>query len=218
TDDNVSRAEVNKGESLEQILNFGGSTSAQIVTTDRIILRGCTYSVGEDNTLDFTAEVDLGGGNWRPLTITSPTFPISGPASDSGLTIVLETPSAFRNFSRIRLTATGVGTGEDPAGWIQVDAVEIPNRDMDRTAIFAEDGSWYVIAGNGTSVNNNQQEPFTLNGALSQEELEEMTKWTDGSGREADWDQITYVYDSDLVTTPPPGLPPSVNLVSLKRK
>ncbi|GAG18714.1 unnamed protein product, partial [marine sediment metagenome] len=48
--------------------------------------------------------------------------------------------------------------------------------------------------------------------------LEEMTKWTDGPGREADWDQITYVYDSDLVTTPPPSLPPSVNLVSLKRK
>jgi len=219
TNGGVARAQVNIGESKEQILNFGGSTSRQIVTTDRIILRGCSYSVGQYNTLNLAVEVDLGGANWQSLTITSgPTFPINGPASNSGLTIVLETPSAFRNLSRIRLTATGVGTGEDPAGWIQVDAVEIPNRDMDRTAIFAENGSWYVIAGNGATVNNNQQEPFTLNVAISQEELEEMTKWTDGSGKEADWDQITYVYDSDLVTTPPPALPPSVNLVSLKRK
>ena len=219
-DANVSRAEVNKGEGLEQILNFGGSTSAQIVTTDRIILRDCAYLVGENNTLGFTAEVDLGGGNWQSLTITSPTFPIGGLA-DSGpapITIVLETPSIPLSFSRIRLTAIGGGAGDDPVGWIEVDAVEVPITDMDRTAIFAENGSWYVIAGNGASVNNNQQEPFSLNGALSQEELEKMTKWTDGSGGEADWDQITYVYDSDLVTTPPPALPPSVNLVSLKRK
>jgi len=225
TDGEVARAQVDTGgESSvkEQILNFGGGSSAQIVTTDRIILQGCNYEVHENKTLNFTAEVKLlEGGDWQPLTITSippfPTFPISGPDSGYG-TIVLETPPTFRSFSRIRLTAIGGDTGDDPAGWIQVDAVEVPITDMDRMAIFAENGSWYLIAGYGASENNDQQEPFTLNGALSQEELEEMTKWTDGSGREADWDQISYVYDSDLVTTPPPALPPSVNLVSLRRK
>ena len=217
TDGQTAQAEVDIGESNEQILNFGGGASPQIVTTDRIILRDCEYSVGVDNYINLAAEVDLGEGNWQSLTITPLTFPIYGP--DSGTTTIeLETPSAFRSFSRIKLTATGAGTGTDPAGWIKVDAVEIPIRDMDRMAIFAENGSWYVIPGNGASVNNNQQELFTLNVAIAQEELEEMTKWTDGSGREADWDQVTYVYDSDLVTTPPPALPPSVNLVSLKRK
>jgi len=223
TDDvGFAQAQVNIGESKEQILNFGDSTSAQIVTTDRIILRGCGYDVYTDNTMDLSVEVDLGDDGWQSVSfISGPSFPISGPASDSGLTIVLETPSAFRNFSRIRLTARGGEipgeTGMDPAGWIKVDAVEIPIRDMDRMAIFAENGSWYVIPGNGASAYNDQQEPFTLGGALSQEELEDRTKWNDGSG-EADWSQITYVYDSDLATTPPPKLPPSINLVSLKRK
>jgi len=221
TNGQVAWAEVDILEIKQQTLNFGGSTSPQIVTTDRIILRGCEYSVGIGNTLDFTAEVDLGGGNWQLLT-SAPTFPIYGPAnSGPDLTIILETSSTPLSFSRIRLTARGGEipgeTGMDPAGWIKVDAVEIPIRDMDRMAIFAENGSWYVIPGNGASAYNDQQEPFTLGGALSQEELEDRTKWNDGSG-EADWSQITYVYDSDLATTPPPNLPPSVNLVSLKRK
>lgn len=221
TDTSASRAEVNEGETLGQVLNFGGESTPLVLTTNRIILRGCNYEVYENKTLGFTAEVKLEEGDWQSLTITSippfPTFPINGPDSGSG-TMVLETPSTPLSFSRIRLTATGEGTGTELAGWIEVDAVEIPIANMDKMAIFAENGSWYVIAGNGASGNNDQQELFTLNGALSQEKLEDMTKWTDGSGGEADWDQITYVYDSDLVTTPPPGLPPSVNLVSLKRK
>ncbi|GAI56438.1 unnamed protein product, partial [marine sediment metagenome] len=51
TDGGVAQVQINIGERKEQILNFGGSISAQIVTTDRIILRGCAYSVGEDNIL-----------------------------------------------------------------------------------------------------------------------------------------------------------------------
>jgi len=218
TDANVSRAEINKGESLEQILNFGGGTCAQIVTTDRFILRGCNYEVYKDNFLNFTAEVDLGGENWQSLTINSvPAFPIIGPASGSA-TIVLETPSTPLSFSRIRLTATGDGTGADPVGWVQVDAIEVPITNIDRMAIFAENGSWYIIAGNGASANNDQQESFTLNLAISEQNFEDKSKWdgTDPGLQEATWNDITYMHDSTLAFNP--ALPPSVNLVSLKRK
>jgi len=225
TDGQAGQAEVDIGENKEQVLNFGGSTSAQIVTTDRIILQGCDYWVGANNTLDFTAQVDLEGENWEELTITfGPSFPISAPENEplsgSNLTIILETPSTFRNFSRIRLTATGGGTGTEPAGWIEVDAIEVPITNMDRLAIFAENGSWYVIAGNGASENNDQQEPFTLNVALSEQNFEDMSKWdgTDPLLREATWNDITYTYDSGLKSNSPPSLPPSVNLVSLTRK
>jgi len=220
-DGGAARAQVNIGEIKQQILNFGGSTSSQIVTTDCIILRGCNYEVHEDNFLNFTAEVDLGGENWQPLTVISvPTFPIYGPAGPNPITITLETPSTPLSFSRIRLTATGGGTGTEPAGWIEVDAIEVPITNMDRLAIFAENGSWYVIAGNGASVNNNQQEPFTLNVAISEQNFEDMSKWdgTDLLLQEATWNDITYTYDSSLQSNSPPGLPPSVNLVSLKRK
>ena len=219
TDGQVAQAQVNIGESKEQILNLGGGTSRQIVTTDRIVLRGCEYDVYADNTLSLSVEVDLGDGDWRSASFVSgPPFPINGPASGSDPAIVFATPSDFRNFSRIKLTVTGGGTGSNPAGSIAVDGVEVPIADMNRTAVFAENGSWYVIPGNGTSPYNDQQEPFTIRGALSQEELEETDKWNDGSpGGEADWDRITYIYDSDLVTTPL-AFPPSVNLVSLKRK
>jgi len=218
TDGENARAQVNIGESKEQILNFGGSTSAQIVTTNQIILRGCAYWVGEDNTLNFSAEVDLGGENWQPLTITAgPTFPINGP-DDSGpdpLTITLEVPSNFRNFSRIKLTLTGGGTGTEPAGWIEIDAVEILITGINKTVIFAENGSWYVIAGNGASANNDQQESFTLNVALSEKNLEDMSKWNGSNPQEATWDKIIYTYDSSIASTL--ALPPSVNLISLRR-
>ena len=222
SDVGVARAEVSKegGDSIKfQILNFGGGTTAQMVTADNIVLRGCAYSVSKDNTLDFAAEVDLGGENWRPLTIAAgPTFPINGLASDSYLTIVLEMPTDFRSFSRLRLTATGGGTGDDPAGWIEVNAVEVPIADMDEIAVFAENGSWYVISGNGASVNNDQQEPFTLNVAISEQNFEDMSKWDGTNPLEATWNDITYTYDSSLKSNPPPSLPPSVSLVSLKRK
>jgi len=223
-DEHIARAVVNIGEIKQQVLNFGGSSTRVLVTTNQIILRGCTYSVGENNTLSFAAEVDLEGDNWQSLTIESPTFPINGPA-DSGpdpIIIVLEMPSASTplSFSRIKLTATGGGAGDDPAGWIEVDAVEVPITDMDRTAIFAENGSWYVIAGNGASTDNDQQESFTLNVAISEQNFEDMSKW-DGTHpllQEATWDDITYIHDSSLKINSPPSLPPSVNLVSLKRK
>lgn len=220
TDTGFARAQVNIGESEEQILDFGGSTFRQIVTTDRIILRGCAYEVFTDKTLDLSVDVDLGDGDWQPTSFVSgPAFPIYGPPPGSSSEVVFETPSTFRSFSRIKLTATGGGTGIDPAGWIEINAVEIPTRDMDGMAILAENGSWYLISGNGTSPNNDQQESFSLSVALSEQELEKMSKWNDGSGfGEADFNQIAYTFDADLVTVPPPALPPSVNLVSLKRK
>lgn len=223
TDANPSRAEVNEGEILRQVLNFGGESAPMVLTTNRITLRGCRYEVYENKTLNFTAEVKLKEGDWQSLTVNSiPIFPIDGPAGPDPdpITIVLETPSTPLSFSRIRLTATGSGIGEGPAGWIEVDAVEIPITDMDEIAIFAENGSWYVISGNGASENNDQQEPFTLNVAISEQNFEDMSKWdgTDPLLEEATWNDITYTYDSSLKSNPPPSLPPSVNLVSLKRK
>ncbi len=221
TDTSASRAEVNEGETLGQVLNFGGESTPLVLTTNRIILRGCNYEIYENKTLGFTAEVKLEEGDWQSLTIISippfPTFPISGPDSGSG-TIVLETPSTPLSFSRIRLTATGEGTGTELAGWIEVDAVEIPITNMDKMAIFAENGSWYLIAGNEALGNNDQQESFTLNVAISEQNFEDISKWdgTDPLLQEATWNDITYTHDSTLASNP--ALPPSVNLVSLKRK
>jgi hypothetical protein len=111
------------------------------------------------------------------------------------------------------------------------DAIEIPIYAVD-AALFTENGSIQVVSGGGIAQdasilpNNNSYQPDTYglktpddSGSYSQRlffwgTLTE-TEWT---GNIPGWGYIAYAYDDNLSLNPPPSLPPSVNLVSLKRK
>jgi len=111
------------------------------------------------------------------------------------------------------------------------DAIEVPIYAVD-TTLFTENGTLEVVTGGGVAQdesilpNNNAYEPDTYglkepsdSGSYSQRlffwgTLAE-TKWTESI---PGWGYIAYAYDDNLSLNPPPSLPPSVNLVSLKRK
>lgn len=112
------------------------------------------------------------------------------------------------------------------------DAIEVPIYAVD-AALFTENGSIQVVTGGGipqdASVlpNNNAYQPESTgelrtpsdSGSFSQRlffwgTLTE-TAWT---GTISGWQYIAYAYDDNLSSSPPPSLPPSVSLVSLKRK
>jgi len=86
---------------------------------------------------------------------------------------------------------------------VYFDAVEIPLTSINAVC-FAEDNSWAVISGNISGYS------FTVNGGIAENQFEESSNWF------TNWPSITYTHDSSIAS--PPALPPSVNLVSLKRK
>ena len=92
---------------------------------------------------------------------------------------------------------------------VYFDAVEVPlTVEALLTSInavcFAQDNSWAVISGNISGYS------FTVNGGVAENQFEQRSNWF------TNWPSIAYVHDSNIAS--PPGLPPSVNLVSLKRK
>ncbi len=111
------------------------------------------------------------------------------------------------------------------------DAIEIPIYAVD-AALFTENGTIQVVTGGGVNQvesilpNNNAYEPESTvprtpsdSGSYSQRlffwgTLAER-EWT---GSIPNWGYIAYAYDDNLSSFPPPSLPPSVSLVSLKRK
>jgi len=112
------------------------------------------------------------------------------------------------------------------------DAIEIPIYAVD-AALFSEDGSLEVVTGGGIDQegsilpNNNAYQPESTGGLKKPSDsgsyshrlffwgtLAE-TEWT---GNIPGWGYIAYAYDDNLSSSPPPSLPPSVSLVSLKRK
>ena len=86
---------------------------------------------------------------------------------------------------------------------VYFDAVEIPLSSINAVC-FAEDKSWAVISGNISGYS------FPVNGGIAENQFEQSSNWS------INWPSITYIHDSTLAS--PPSLPPSVNLVSLKRK
>jgi hypothetical protein len=83
------------------------------------------------------------------------------------------------------------------------DAVEVQLTEINAFC-FAQDNSWAVVSGNLSGY------PFIVNGAISENKLEHNSNWS------SNWPSITYTHDSTLPSNL--ALPPSVNLVSLKRK
>jgi len=113
------------------------------------------------------------------------------------------------------------------------DAIEVPIYAVD-AALFTEDGTLQVVTGGGVGQdesilpNNNAFQPESTgglrvpsdSGSYSQRlffwgTLTE-TEWT--GNNIPGWGYIAYAYDPNLSSSPPPSLPPSVSLVSLKRK
>ena len=141
------------------------------------------------------------------------------------------TPRTFR-WIRLNLQAHNkheTQTQEFDLSEERFDAVEIPLYGID-AALCAEEGSLKVVTGGGVNQedtilpNNDAYEPLDAgglktpggtNGRLFFWGTLAETEWT---GSVSGWDYLAYVYDPNLSSNPPPSLPPSVNLVSLKRK
>jgi len=142
-------------------------------------------------------------------------------------------PCAFR-WIRLNLKAHnehGTQAQEFDLSEERFDAMEVPIYAVD-AALFSEDGSVEVVTGGGIDQegsilpNNNAHQPDTDglrtpsdSGSYSQRlffwgTLAE-TEWTESI---PGWGYIAYAYDGNLSSSPPPSLPPSVSLVSLKRK
>jgi hypothetical protein len=89
---------------------------------------------------------------------------------------------------------------------VNFDAVEIPLTGINAVC-FAEDKSWAVISGN---VGQDASDEIAVSGGIAENQFEESSNWS------TNWPSITYTHDSSIAS--PPALPPSVNLVSLRRK
>jgi len=195
----------------------------RLVTGGRIVL--WNYEDGESEHIDTTLDLLLSrdAASWNTA--------IAGedPSEDYHIDF---TPQTFR---WIRLELHVTNGNSDPQyfnlGSEGFDAIEIPIYAVD-AALFAEEGSLKVVTGGGVVQvedilpNNNAYEPdaggpktpgdsgsfdrrLFFWGTLTE------TEWTESI---PNWGYIAYAYDSNLPSNPPPALPPSVNLVSLKRK
>jgi len=114
----------------------------------------------------------------------------------------------------------------------QLDAIEVALYGIN-ACLFAENDSLKVVTGgevdqdNSILPNNDAYKtcgtPSGTDGnltfwvTLAECFHEPIDEWT-GTGASSKWPNIVYTYDSALASNPPPHLPPSVNLVSLRRK
>jgi len=196
----------------------------RLVTGGRIIL--WDYQDGEksgkiDTTLDVLLSRDAADWN-TVLTDENP----------SGNHHLDFTPQTFR-WVRLELKVKNIHPNEQDfdLSTEYFDAIEVPIYAVD-AALFTEDGALEVVSGGGVAQdesilpNNNAYEPESTeprtpsdSGSYSQRlffwgTLTE-TEWTESI---PNWGYIAYAYDSNLRSNSPPNLPPSVNLVSLKRK
>jgi len=139
---------------------------------------------------------------------------LTTPILEEPIDFISEEAMTYR-FIKIHLVDQRESPGE---GWIspfQVDAIKISlggeggdgtynGRPLVNGAFYAQKQSWAVIPGNGDPY------PIVIGGCIAENKQEKTIKWSNWSG-------ISYRYDSNLLSNPPPHLPPSVNIVSLKR-
>ncbi|MFQ5822040.1 MAG: hypothetical protein ACE5I5_18800, partial [Candidatus Heimdallarchaeota archaeon] len=216
------------GPSIQrQVLDFGGGTNNvwQVVSANHIVLHGCSWTVTKD-TIQLRVEVSWDGSNWVEMVNESGSSPVLVASSDASGDIDAYIPSSSsyaRVFRYLRISLKGDGDADDDQGSLSIDSIEIILEGVEGgVAVFSEEENWAIIPGNGVNSSNNQPAglPLTFNGAFSEQRLEEKSKWdgtVSGDGQ-ADWPDTIYRYDSNLSSNSPPSFPPSVNLVSLKRK
>lgn len=143
-------------------------------------------------------------------------------------------PCTFR-WIRLNLEAHNKHTSQSQDFNLSVerfDAIEIPIYGID-AALCTEGGGLKVVTGGGVDQegtilpNNDAYKPLDTGGLKTPSDsgpterrlffwgtLAE-TEWT---GSISGWQYIAYAYDDNLSSNPPPSFPPSVNLVSLRRK
>lgn len=196
----------------------------KLMTGGRIVLWG--YEDGEGSQIDTTLDVLLSrdAASWDTILTDE------DPSGDYHLDF---TPQTFR-WVRLELQVKNNHSSQEQDFNLEsegFDAIEIPIYAVD-AAIFTQDGSLEVVTGGGIDQegsilpNNNAYQPESTeprtpsdSGSYSQRlffwgTLTE-TEWI---GSISNWGYIAYAYDDNLSSSPPPSLPPSVNLVSLKRK
>ncbi len=205
----------------------------RLVTGGRIVL--WNYEDGDGGQLETSLQVWVHrddppppySSNWDLEVLQFPDGDhISSPSHSIDFT-----PRTFR-WIRLNLQAHNkheTQTQEFDLSEERFNAVEIPLYGID-AALCAEEGSLKVVTGGGVNQedtilpNNDAYEPLDAgglktpggtNGRLFFWGTLAETEWT---GSVSGWDYLAYVYDPNLSSNPPPSLPPSVNLVSLKRK
>ncbi len=197
----------------------------RLITGGRIVL--WNYEEGGSGQIETKLDVFLSrdGTAWNTV--------LSGkdPSGDFHLDF---TPQTFR-WVRLELQVKNTHENQEQDFNLEsegFDAIEVPIYAVD-AALFSENGSLEVVTGGGVVQvedilpNNNAYEPESTgglkipgdSGSYSQRlffwgTLAE-TGWTESI---PGWGYIAYAYDSNLSSSPPPSLPPSVSLVSLKRK
>jgi len=202
----------------------------RLVTGGRIVLR--KYEKGGSPQVTTELDVRLSRQDLPPYYPANWDFAIISLDPPDGNYHIDFTPRTFR---WIRLELHVTNTNPNPRDFDLssegFDAIEVPIYGID-AALFTEDGTLQVVTGGGVAQdenilpNNNAYQPDTYglkepsdSGSYSQRlffwgTLAE-TEWT---GNIPGWEYIAYAYDDNLSSSPPPSLPPSVSLVSLKRK
>jgi len=196
----------------------------RLVTGGRIVLWG--YEDGGDQQIDTTLDVLLSrdGTTWNTV--------LSGENPDEDFHLNF-TPQTFR---WIRLELQVKNNHPQPQDFNLssegFDAIELPIYAVD-AALFTEDGTLEVVSGGGVGQdksilpNNNAYQPESTGGLRvpgdSGSYSQRLFFWgtlaeTEWTGNIPGWGYIAYAYDDNLSSSPPPSLPPSVSLVSLKRK
>jgi competence protein ComGC len=197
----------------------------RVVTGGRIVLWG--YVDGEGGQIDTTLDLLLSrdAASWN--TVLSAKDP-------SGNFHLDFTPQAFR-WVRLKLQVKNNHNINDLPFTLSsegFDAIEVPIYAVD-AALFSENGTIQVVSGGGMAQdesvlpNNNAYQPLDTGGLKTPSDSGSYSQrlffWgtlaePEWRGNIPGWGYIAYAYDSNLSSSPPPSLPPSVDLVSLKRK
>jgi len=202
----------------------------RLITGGRIVL--WNYEEGGSPQVITEVDIRLSRQDLPPYYPADWDFAILGLDPPDGDYHIDFTPQTFR---WVRLELRVENTNPNPQNFTLssegFDAIEVPIYAVD-AALFTEDGTLEVVTGGGVAQdesilpNNNAYQPESTeprtpsdSGSYSQRLFFWGTlaepEWT---GNIPGWEYIAYAYDDNLSLNPPPSLPPSVNLVSLKRK
>ncbi len=172
----------------------------QSVTTDTVRLKKLNFpAAGASLTLEV-----YGSNNTTPSIAGDEQFGSGHSTEIDNIDVDFERTGGSYTFRYVKL---GLENTHDLDSYsVNFDAVEIPLTSINAVC-FAEDKSWAVISGN---VGQDGSDEIALSGGIAENQFEESSNWS------TNWPSITYTHDSSIAS--PPALPPSVNLVSLRRK
>ncbi len=191
---------------MDITVTFGSTDIAvldlgQNVTTDRIQLKKLIFPVaGGSLTLGV-----YGSNDTTPSIAGDEQFGSGYSAEIINGDVDFERTGGSYTFRYVKLWLKNTNA-LDYSYLVYFDAVEIPLTSINAVC-FAEDKSWAVISGN---VAQDASDEIAVSGGIAENQFEQSSNWS------TNWPSITYTHDSSIAS--PPALPPSVNLVSLRRK